>query len=63
MTPDRVSFQLTDNCSISVGEGQVGLLIGDEFTYIEGTNFGKFLLESCFSVIEGRFAVTAGSIQ
>jgi hypothetical protein len=48
MTADRISFVLTKNVSISIGsDGHVMLLAGDDCNYIQDTNFGRFLVESC----------------
>ena len=46
MTPDQINFQLTDEVSIGIGHGEVTLLIGNDWRYITGTNFGRFLLET-----------------
>jgi hypothetical protein len=47
MTPDGINFMLTEEVSLSIGgDGQVLLLVHDEWHYITDTNFGKFLLET-----------------
>ena len=47
MTPDHINFQITDKISIGIGrDGRVMLLVGDNWHYIQNTNFGKFLLEA-----------------
>jgi hypothetical protein len=69
MTADRISFVLTKNVSISIGsDGHVMLLAGDDCTYIQDTNFGKFLLQGCRgsaqqSVDQFRWSKTCGTIQ
>jgi hypothetical protein len=70
MIADRISFVLARSVSISIGQdGHVMLLAGDDCTYIQDTNFGKFLLQGCRgasaqqSVDQFRWSSTSGTIQ
>jgi hypothetical protein len=46
MIPDSVSFKLTKEVSISIGQDRTVMLrVGDERHYIQDTNFGSFLLD------------------
>jgi hypothetical protein len=46
MTPDNISFDLTPHSNILIRlDGQVMLMIGDDWYDLTNTNFGRFLVE------------------